>query len=294
MPRILITGENSFIGRNFKKYSTYPDVHEVSLLNRKPEDIDFSGFDVVLHLAAIVHQPGKTDSQVYYSVNRDLCLLVAEAAKKAGVKQFVFLSTLKVYGNQSPQGITISELSECKPVDAYGISKYQAEKGLKKLENDQFIVSIIRTPVVYGDGVRANILKIIRLIELFPVLPFKNINNRRIFTYVENLISYIDTIIGLRASGTFLVKDEGSMSTTELITLIAKYLNRRIILVKFPVIILKAVSFFFPSFHERLYGSMNYDNAETIRILKHTPPFSPEKGLKKTIEAYLKSKRERK
>src|SRR5664280_1337214 len=101
MKKILITGANSFIGTNFRRISKYQNIEEVSLKENSPDEIDFSQFEIVLHLAAIVHQSKKIDAEEYFYVNRDLCLRVAEQAKRAGVKQFIFLSSIKVYGRHS-------------------------------------------------------------------------------------------------------------------------------------------------------------------------------------------------
>lgn len=90
MTKVLITGANSFVGTNFQFFSKYKDVEEISLFENKPEDINFGKYDVVLHLAAIVHQSKKIPESEYFNVNRDLCLRVAKNAKKAGIKQFVF------------------------------------------------------------------------------------------------------------------------------------------------------------------------------------------------------------
>jgi UDP-glucose 4-epimerase len=165
MTKVLITGANSFVGTNFRKYSKYEDCDEISLHENKPETIDFGRYHVILHLAAIVHQSKKIPESEYYRVNRDLCLSVAEYAKKAGVKQFVFLSTLKVYGEFINDSQLRDENSPCFPDDAYGKSKYEAEIGLKKMVSENFIVSIIRTPLIYGEEVKANMGNIIKLVD---------------------------------------------------------------------------------------------------------------------------------
>ena len=101
--KIMIVGERSFIGRNFIKYSQFRSVEEVSLLDRQPGEIDFSPYDIVIHLAAIVHQSRSIPKEKYFKVNRDLCLEVAVKAKNDGVKQFIFMSTSKVYGQFVPE-----------------------------------------------------------------------------------------------------------------------------------------------------------------------------------------------
>ena len=142
MNRILITGTNSFVGTNFRRFSKYKDIDEISLLENKPENINFTGYDIVLHLAAIVHQSKKISDEMYFSINRDLCLKVAEQAKKGKVRHFIFLSTVKVYGDFDSATKIWNEDSICIPDDSYGKSKLEAEIGLRKLEDSDFTVSV--------------------------------------------------------------------------------------------------------------------------------------------------------
>jgi nucleoside-diphosphate-sugar epimerase len=286
MTKILITGANSFVGTNFRRYSQYEDIEEISLHENRPEDIDFSRYDVILHLAAIVHQSKKIRESEYFNVNRDYCLRTAVFAKKAGIKQFVFLSTLKVYGEFVPGTEVLNENSKCVPDDAYGRSKYEAEIGLKNLEDNNFTVSIIRPPLIYGEEVKANMLRIIKLIETIPILPFGKVNNKRNFIYTENLVGFIDKIIEKKASGVFIAKDESSISTTELVNYLSKYLGRRVTLFKLPEIFIRISSFFIPGISERLYGSSEFDNNKTKKELNYKPPFSTEEGIRKMVISY--------
>jgi nucleoside-diphosphate-sugar epimerase len=290
MTRILIVGSQSFIGKNFLIYSKFRDVDEISLIGRKPEDIDFNGIDVVIHLAAIVHQFKKTPESEYYKINRDLCLKVAENAKNGGVKQFVFLSTFKVYGELIPPPVVLDENSPCQPLDAYGKSKYEAEIGLKKLEEDGFVVSIIRTPLVYGVGVKANMLSLLNLVYKIPVLPFGKMKNNRCYTFVENLVAFIDRIIELNVSGTFIAMDEKPLSTTVLVNYISKYFEKKIYLFKLPDSFIKVLGFLFPGTINSLYGSFESDNHKTLEKLNFRPPHSSEEGVKKMVLAYIRSK----
>jgi len=265
-------------------------MEEISLREHQPEDIDFSRYDVVLHLAAIVHQSKKINENDYFRINRDLCLNVAENAKKSGVKQFVFLSTCKVYGDFFPGSKIRNEDSSCCPDDGYGKSKYEAEIGLKRIEDTNFKVSIIRTPLVYGEGVKANMLSIISLVDTFPILPLGKINNKRNFTCVENLVGFIDRIIELRASGIFIAMDEVAISTTELVKYLSTSLGKKVILFKLPSVIVRLGTFFIPRIFERLYNSLEFDNSRTKMKLNYRPPFSTEEGLKRMVLSYKKSK----
>lgn len=290
MTRVLITGAGSFIGSNFRKYSKCEVIDEVSLLDTDPKDIHFEKYDVVLHLAAIVHQSKKIDERQYFKINRDLCLEVAEQAKKSEIGQFVFLSTLKVYGGFVEGTELRDEDSECYPDDSYGKSKFAAENGLKELEDANFTVSIIRTPLVYGEGVKANMINLVKLVDTFPVLPFGRINNRRNFTYVENLVAYIDQIINKRASGVFIIMDSKSHSTTELIRFIAKSLEKKIILFKLPGILLRLGCIIVPETLDRLFNSMEFENNKTKKELNFDPPYSTEYGINKMVAFYINEK----
>lgn len=290
MTKVVITGASSFIGTNFRKFSQFKNVDEVSLVNRNIEELSFAENDVVIHLAAIVHQSRKIPEKEYFSVNRDLPLLVANQAKREGVKQFIFLSTSKVYGKFYTGSDPWNEDSECFPEDAYGKSKYEAEINLRKLNDTNFTVSIIRTPVVYGYGNKANMLKILKLIKFLPVLPFNKIHNKRNYTYIENIVAFIDRIIELRISGTFIAMDDTAISTTDLVKYLSKQLGKKTFLFSLPKFIIRLGTLILPGFFDRLYGSVVLDNSVTKNILAFKPPFSTEEGIKKMIDIYKNSK----
>ena len=286
--KILITGTNSFVGRNFIQFSNYRNVEEVSLFNKKPEEINFAEYTIIIHLVAIVHLKNTIPENQYFIINRDLCLKVADLAKKAGVKQFIFLSTVKVYGKFISGSEPWNEQSLCLPEDAYGKSKYEAELALKKLEDENFTISIIRTPLVYGEYVRANMLSIMKLVHRTHILPFRQVNNRRNFTGAENLVSYIDRIIERRASGIFIAMDEKAISTSELVKMIAENMGKKIVLFKIPDFIVKAGMIVWPSIFDRLYGSFEMDNSRTLKILDFKPPISTSEGIKKMVLSFTK------
>lgn len=290
MANVLITGADSFVGTNYIKYSQNKEVDEISLLDNQPEEIDFRSYDVVLHLVAIVHQLKTISEKEYFKVNKGLCLRTAEEAKKAGVKQFVFLSTVKVYGEFNPESGPWTESSDCYPEDPYGRSKYEAETELRKLEDNDFIVSIIRTPLVYGKDVRANMLSIMKLVDRMRILPFGNVNNKRSFTYAKNLMGFIDRIIEKRAAGVFIAMDSNPLSTTELVKLIAKYLNKKIILFNIPVLLINLGKKVMPRIFDRLYGSFEMENSQTLKQLDFVPQYSIEEGIREMVAAYLENR----
>lgn len=290
MSKILITGANSFVGKNYQQYSNNDTIDEVSLLEQEPEAINYKGYDAILHLVAIVHQTKTISEEEYFHVNRDLAVRTAKAAKAAGVRQFVFLSTVKVYGSFNPEKGVWNEESICEPEDAYGKSKYAAELALKKLEDEHFTVSVIRTPLVYGQDVRANMLSLIKLVEKFTVLPLGKIDNKRSFTSAQNLVAFIDRVIEKKTSGVFIAKDEKDLSTTELVTLLSNYLDKKVRLIPIPKFLIALSKKVYPKIFDRLYGSFFLENEKTLKQLGFKPPLSVEEGLEKMIESYQEKK----
>lgn len=192
------------------------------------------------------------------------------------MKQFVFMSTVKVYGEETESVYT--EKSICNPEDEYGKSKLKAEKLLLEVESENFRVSIIRTPIIYGYGVKANIKNLINLVNKISVLPFGKIVNKRSMVYIGNLCHLVDEVIIQQKAGIFLASDDEPLSTSRLIELIAKNLDKKIYLIKLPFFesLLKLVK---PSFHKRLYGSLEVDNSITKEKLNLKNPYGVEEGI---------------
>ncbi len=265
MKTILLTGASGFVGSYFReKYAGDYNIRTFSFLHDNLEALHVKGVDVVFHLSALVHQMGGADEEEYERVNVTQTVELAKKAKRNGVRQFVFMSTVKVYGEEND--VPYTEMTTCKPEDAYGKSKLKAEKELQKLEDENFIVSIVRTPIVYGYGVKANIKNLISLVEKVPVLPFGKINNKRSMVYVGNLCYIVDAVIQQQKRGVFLAADMEALSTTRLVELIADALDKKVYLVRVPFFesLLKLVK---PSFHKRLYGSLEVDNTQTMKRL---------------------------
>lgn len=279
--KLLITGSNGFVGSYFiNQYKEKYEIKTFSFLKDDINSLDCSDLDVVFHLSALVHQMGGASCEEYERVNVTQTLQLAKKAKECGVKQFVFMSTVKVYGEETESVYT--EKSICNPEDEYGKSKLKAELELKKLEDEIFKVSIIRTPIVYGYGVKANIKSLVKLVNKMPILPFGNIQNKRSMVYIGNLCYLVDVVIEQQKAGVFLASDDEPLSTSRLIELIAKNLNKKVYLIKTPFFesFLKLVK---PSFHKRLYGSLEVDNSITKEKLNLKNPYSVEEGIKLMI-----------
>ena len=278
---ILLTGSTGFVGSYFK--SNYSNTHKIkifSFLNHNLVDLDLGQTDTIVHLSALVHQMHGANDEEYEKVNVTQTLALAIKAKENGVKHFIFMSTVKVYGEETDT--IYREDTECNPQDAYGKSKLKAELELQKLEDGTFIVSIIRTPIVYGEGVKANILNLIKLVKKVPLLPFANIENRRSMVYIGNLSAIIDQIIKTKKSGIFLASDDKTVSTTELVKLIAMALNKNVFLLVIPLfpLLLKK---FKPSFYKRLYKNLEVDNTMTKKELNFSNIYNVEEGIKRMI-----------
>ena len=280
--KLLLTGANGFIGSYFKdKYSEKYDIKPFSFLNDDFKSIDLKDIDTVIHLSALVHQMGGATKEEYERINVVQTLELAKKAKANSISHFIFMSTVKVYGEETNTPYT--EKSDCNPQDDYGKSKLKAEAELKKLEDDDFKVSIIRTPIVYGYGVKANIKNLISLVNKVTILPFGGIQNRRSMIYIGNLCHLVDVLAQKQKSGIFLACDDKPVSTTRLIELIAKELNRNIYLIKVPFLsrLLKLLK---PAFYKRLYESLEVDNTLTKEILGLSNLYTIEEGIKYTID----------
>lgn len=290
--KILVTGSSGYLGSSFiKQYKDKYQFNTFSLLTQKIEDINFNGVDVVLHCAALVHQKVEQTYEKYHEINVKYPVKLAKLAKQNGVKQFVFISTVAVNGEDIEK---LDEQTSCVPVTHYGKSKLEAEKQLLELNDDTFVVSIIRPPMVYGKDAPGNIDSLVKLVKKVPIIPLGGINNKRSFVYIGNLCHLVDEVIGfpigvendgglgVTASGVFLASDDEPLSITRLIELIAKELNKKTYLIKVPFFktLLRVLK---PSFHKRLYGSLEVNNALTKKRLNLKNPYSVEEGIKLMI-----------
>ena len=285
--KVLLTGASGFIGSAFcQHYGKLFDIETVSF-QQEVKQINVSHVDVVVHLSALVHRMEGAEKSAYYEANVNRTLSLAKRAKAAGVRQFLFMSTVKVYGeeNEAPY----SEQSPCHPKDPYGESKLEAEKALLALAENTFKVAIIRTPVVYGEGVKANILRLVELTDEHRALPFGAIHNRRSMVYVGNLTHLIAEIIRQEAAGTFLAGDDEPLSTSELITQIAEALEKKCSLFSFLPLkgLLKMLK---PQIYQRLYGDLYVDNAQTKTTLHLTNPYSTQEGITRMVAWYKAQK----
>ncbi len=220
MKKILITGTNSYIGMSFENWiSKWPDKYKVYSIDVRTSEWvkkSFQEYDIVFHVAAIVHIK-ENDTNKYFRVNRDLALEVANKAKQEGVKQFIFLSTMGVYGTETGH---ITNDTEPRPKTPYAKSKYEAEKLLNELNDDSFKVAVLRPPIVYGKDCRGNYPRLASMALKLPFFP--DIKNERSMIYIDNLSEFIRLIIDYEVDGLFFPQNKEYVNTTELVTTIAK------------------------------------------------------------------------
>jgi UDP-glucose 4-epimerase len=251
MRRLLITGANSFVGTNIeiwlKKWNEEYLVDTVDTMNDAWRQADFSKYDTVFHVAGIAHVDPKPElAPLYYKVNRDLALEIAQHAKQRGVKQFIYMSSKIVYhASKSLKGDVVTPETEPNPNDFYGDSKLQAEKGLHKLECETFKVAIMRPPMIYGPGNKGNLPRLGWLASKAPIFPAWH--NKRSMLHVYNLAEFIRQIIDREMSGTFYPQNTDLADTVEIVRTVAKEKGHKIWISKLFNPLVWLGSFFFPS-----------------------------------------------
>jgi nucleoside-diphosphate-sugar epimerase len=248
-----------------------------------------AGCEVVVHLAARVHvmQDVAADPLVEFRrVNVQGTLNLARQAAAAGVPRFVFVSSIKVNGEATRPGHPFTAGDVAAPLDDYGVSKMEAEQGLRELSaRTGMEVVIIRPPLVYGPGVKANFAAMMRWLKRGVPLPLGAIHNQRSLVALDNLVDLIVTCLThpAAANQTFLVSDGEDVSTTELLRRMCRALNRPARLIPVPASWLKLVATLVgkPDVAQRLCGSLQVDIEKTRRMLNWTPPLSLDEGLRR-------------
>ncbi len=285
MKKVLIIGANSFIGTYFANDSAEYEVTEFDIENEDIETISFAGYDVIFHVAAIVHQDSSITDELYFHVNKDLAVAVAKKAKAEGVNQMVFMSTVKVYGENTSLDNPWTEQSVCNPQDAYGKSKLEAEKLLLLLADGDFKIMIVRTPVVYGQGVKGNIQRIAQVMRKVRIIPLGGIHNKRAMIYVGNLVYIIKQGIEKQISGVVLAAEGQGYSTSEFVCFLKNSSSKKILVLSLPKLMKIFMKKFRPSLYQRLMGSMVLDNTITQHKLKLNLPYTPEMGFQEVMDS---------
>ena len=235
MKRVLITGKNSYIGTSLENWlMREPNKYKVNTIDMKDgtwKDADFSQYDIVFHVAGIAHVSSDSKMEdLYYKVNRDLTIETAEKAKAEGVKQFIFMSSIIVYGDSSSSKRVIDRNTVPTPSNFYGNSKLQAEEGIKHLESDDFKIVVLRPPMIYGKGSKGNYPRLANMAKKIPVFP--DINNERSMLHIDNLCEFIKVMIDHEGSGLYFPQNKDYVKTSELVRTIAEVHGKKIMMTK--------------------------------------------------------------
>ncbi|EXF95559.1 NAD-dependent dehydratase [Pseudomonas fluorescens HK44] len=316
MTRILVTGSSGFVGSCLiEKLTSVADYHIGAMVRRAPAQPvknvvyhhvpDFSmidadlnalnGAEVVIHLASRVHVMNDTEADplaAFRLVNVGHTLKLARSAAMAGAKRFIFVSSVKVNGETTLPGHPYRETDVPAPVDPYGVSKMEAEAGLRLLAAETGLeVVIIRPVLVYGPGVSANFENMMKWLHRGIPLPFGAIHNQRSLVALDNLVDFIMTCVSHPAAcdQTFLVSDGEDVSTTQLLQKLAKVLSSPARLLPVPEWMLTAGANLLgkAALSQRLCGSLQVDTTKARSLLGWSPVITVDQGLRKTADHFL-------
>lgn len=242
---------------------------------------DFKGSDVVINFAAIVHQPKLKDDALYQRVNTELPIHLAVEAKKAGVKHFIQISTIAVYGDVDKISVDSIEI----PTNIYGQTKLNADLALLDLQDLSFGVTIVRPPMVYGGGkAPGNLLNLINAAFKGIPMPFKGVSNKRDFIHVDNLVLALISIVNNEIFGIVIPTDRKAVSSYELVKIIKKYSSKKVIVIKIPGIIRKLINIVNPNIYKKVFGSLEVECNLDEQVYK------PIKSIEIGIQEMLNSK----
>lgn len=259
--KIAIIGRDSYIGTSIRKALSFnhnTDVTEIEARNNEWKKFNFASYDTVIHVAAIVHRKDIRDKNIYKAVNTDLPVNVAQTAYASGVKHFVYLSSMAVYGKEkSLESWEITGDEQLNPKTFYGESKLEAERQLRALHNDCFHIAIIRPPSVYGKGCRGNLFNLYTKLALFScIIPTTHTNVKQGLLHIDNLCASVNEIVTERRSGVFHLQDSAPLPIEDILCCIREVHNKRILRSHFVGEIL-SLARWIPQY-VKLYGAVTY------------------------------------
>lgn len=285
--KILIIGKSSYIGNHVDEWLTRygHQVEQLNVLDDRWKEFDYSPYDAIIHVAGIVHRPQCQDWELYKRVNTDMPVAIATLAKQQGVKQYVFFSTMGVYG--VGKELRLNVIDENTPLltnsdSMYGRSKLLAENGLKELEDKNFRISIVRPPSVYGKGCRGGyITGFTKIAKMLPVIPLAYLDARQSFIYIDNLSECIRLIVENEMGGVFCPQDDEIPNANRLLEVISEGIGKKYRTSKLLGRCLRLVSFI--PLVNKAYGGISYarELSEMPNMNYVVTPF--EEGMKKTV-----------
>ena len=312
---VLLTGASGFVGNAVARRLSGKDCYRLVMALRKPPvrqafcarsvivgnlgastnwSQALEETDVVIHAAALTRPTGGRESDElseFREVNCEGTLNLARQASVAGVRRFIFISSIKVNGESTDPGVPFAETDTPRPEEPYAISKWETESGLRRVaEETGMEIVIIRPPLVYGPDVKGNFLAMMRWIERGFPLPLGSIDNKRSLVAIDNLVDLIVICIGHPAAANqlFLVADGQDVSTTELMTLLGKAMNKSVLLFPVPpgLISFAASLLGRQDIGRRLCACLQVDISKARKLLDWEPGVTLEAGLRKTVSAY--------
>lgn len=318
--KLLVTGSTGFVGQalisqlmNFTNYKVYAAVRKiVTIFPAEVVQIKFEGLSpitdwcnhlegvgCVIHTAAHVHvMPMAFTNHLndFRDINAKATLNLATQAVASGVNRFIYLSSIKVNGEVTLPGCPFTAIGTFVPTDPYALSKHEAEEGLLRLAKETNMeIVIIRPPLVYGEGVKANFLSMMKWVHRGTPLPLGAIHNRRSLVAMDNLVSFIIHCIEhpKAANEIFLISDGEDVTTTMLLQKVAKAFGKKALLLPVPVNLMRLVAKLLGKgdVADRLFGSLQVDSSKAHNLLGWQPVITMDEQLKKTVDRYLENEK---
>lgn len=312
--KILVTGATGFVGSHLvkqleeKNHTVVGTSRRVSVSDSAPNlvhigdisgETDWSnvleGCEVIVHTAGRAHildDRAENKLAEFRHVNRDATLKLAHDAQRAGVKHFIFISSIGVNGNETC-GIPFTELSEPKPTSDYAISKLEAEQQLKaEFANSEMAITVIRPALICGENAPGNIRRLLKIVASGLPLPFKGVKNKRGMVSLDNVVSFIITCIECPRSRNelFLLADKNPPSTEEIIRAFSKGMRKPARIIYFPSSVLSVFLKFVgkKGLYDQLYGSLEIDASKSMKLLNWQPPVTIFDTMEKTATYFCK------
>lgn len=292
--KALVTGSSGFIGQRLLEIN---DAAKRTVLTHSVRDgtafpVDAADVDAVVYLSGLAHQMQKVDDQLYFIHNHKNPVAFAQAAKQHGVKHFLFVSTVKVYGDIHGDSIIgVGDISE--PDDPYGESKLLAEQEILAMHSPDFCVSVVRPPLVFGPRVKGNFIRLLGLADSGYPLPFAGQKACRSMVFVDNLIHLLWHVVDTNSHGVFLAGEQQPINIETLVGTIRDALGRPRRLFRVPKMAVAVMRIAKPALVQRLFDGFHLNSQATDQVLGFSPPISFEDGIRQTLQWYQSTRQKK-